>query len=70
MQKSQTAFVVDARLGSKYLSGKGFTVQKSLFIWYSQRQLQKFVIDSKVCQGVIGEEGVIAADKLNTFRLY
>ena len=41
-------FFVDARLGSKYTSCIGFTEENvyriSMFIWYSQSQLQKFVI--------------------------
>ena len=28
MQKSQNSFIVDARVGSKYVSGIGFTVEK------------------------------------------
>ena len=48
LQKSQKSFIVDVWPGSKYASGKGFTVEKgfrmSIFIWYGQRRLQKFDI--------------------------
>ena len=48
LRKSQKSFIVDARLGSKYVSGIGFTVEKvysrSIFIWYGQSRFQKFFI--------------------------
>ena len=41
-------FIVDVRLGSKYASCIGFTVEKvyrmSIFTWYGQSRLRKFVI--------------------------
>ena len=46
-ENHKKSFIVDTRLGSKYVSGIGFTVEKvykSLFIWYSQSRLQKFAI--------------------------
>ena len=46
LRKSQKS--LDPWMGSKYVSGIDFTVQKvyrmSIFIWYSQSRLQKFVI--------------------------
>ena len=48
LQKSQETFIVVFRLGSKYTSGIGFTIDKvcriSIFIWYDQDRLQKFFI--------------------------
>ena len=48
LQKSQETFIVVFRLGSKYTSGIGFTIDKvcriSIFIWYDQSRLQKFFI--------------------------
>ena len=48
LQKSQESSIVDVRLGSKYSSGIGFTVEKvyrmPIFIWYGQSRLQEFVI--------------------------
>ena len=48
LQKSQKSFIVDIRLSSKYVSGKGFTVERayrmSIFICYCQSWLQKFDI--------------------------
>ena len=48
LQKSQESFIVDVLLGSKYASGTGVTVEKvyrmSIFIWYGESWLQKFVI--------------------------
>ena len=43
LEESQESFIVDVRLGSKYASGIGFTVEKlyrmSIFIWYGQSRL-------------------------------
>ena len=48
LRKSQKDFIVDVRLGSKYVSGNIFTVEKayrmSIFISYGQSRLQKIVI--------------------------
>ena len=48
LRKSQESFIVDVRLGSKYTFGVGFKVEKvykmSIFIWYGQSWLPKFVI--------------------------
>ena len=48
MQKSRESFVVDVCLNFKYAFGIGFTVENvyrmSVFIWYGQRRLKKFVI--------------------------
>ena len=48
LQKWQVSFIIDIRLGFKYTSRVGFTVEKvyrmSIFIWYGQSRLQKFVI--------------------------
>ena len=47
LQKSRESLIVDVRLGSKYTSGIGFTIEKvyrvSTFIWYGQSQLKKSV---------------------------
>ena len=47
LQQSQERFIVNILLGSKYASGIGFTVEKvyriSIFIWYGQSRLHKFV---------------------------
>ena len=52
----------NVQLGSKYVSGIGFSAEKvyrmSVFIWCSQSRLQRFVLRS-----------LVAADKLNTLRL-
>ena len=46
--KSQQSFIADVRLGSKYASSQGFTLEKvywmSIFIWCGQGRLQKLVI--------------------------
>ena len=46
--KLQQSFIADVRLGSKYASSIGFTLEKvyrmSIFIWYGQGRLQKLVI--------------------------
>ena len=48
LEKSKESFTVDFRLGSKYASGIGFTVEKiyrmSVFIWYFRSWIQKHVI--------------------------
>ena len=48
LQKWQVSFIIDIRLGFKYTSRVGFTVEKvyrmSIFIWYGQSRLQKFII--------------------------
>ena len=49
LRKLQKDFIVDVWLGlNRYGSGIGFSVEKvyrmSIFIWYSQSWLQKFVI--------------------------
>ena len=81
--KSQKRFIVDVRMGSKYISGIGFTVGR--FIEVTIYLIQS-VSTSNICHCVLASpinktyfgltkkvqfvlRFFVAADKLNTFRL-